>query len=87
MKIPQSIREVIEKGPLAHFVTLGPDGTPQITVVWVGIEGDEFVMGHLALHQKIKIFAVTPELRSRYLATKRTSRGCENIWSFTVMRE
>ena|SRR6266446_4741597 len=30
------------------------NGSPQVTVVWVGIEGEEFVMGHLAMHQKIK---------------------------------
>ena len=54
MKIPQTVREVIEKGPLAHLTTLNPNGSPQVTVVWVGIEGEEFVMGHLAVHQKVK---------------------------------
>jgi predicted pyridoxine 5'-phosphate oxidase superfamily flavin-nucleotide-binding protein len=52
MNIPQSVREVIEKGPLAHLTTLNRDGSPQITVVWVGLEGEEFVLAHLALHQK-----------------------------------
>ena len=47
MKIPQSIRELLEKGPLSHLTTLNRDGSPQVTVVWVGIEGEEFVMGHL----------------------------------------
>ena len=54
MKIPQSVRELIGDGPLAHLTTVNPDGSPQVTVVWVGIEGEEFVMGHLALHQKVK---------------------------------
>ncbi len=54
MKIPQSVREVIDKGSLAHLTTLNSDGSPQVTVVWVGIEGEEFVIGHLALHQKVK---------------------------------
>ncbi len=48
------VREVIEKRPLAHLTTLNPNGSPQVTVVWVGIEGEEFVMGHLAMHQKVK---------------------------------
>jgi hypothetical protein len=26
-------------------------------MIWVGIEGEEFVIGHLALHQKIKNIA------------------------------
>lgn len=54
MKIPQSLREVIAKGPYAHLTTLNRDGSPQVTVVWVGIEGEEFVIGHLAEHQKVK---------------------------------
>ncbi|MGO9605617.1 MAG: PPOX class F420-dependent oxidoreductase [Candidatus Binataceae bacterium] len=54
MKIPQSIYELIEKGPFAHLTTLNPDGSPQVTVVWVGIEGEEFVVSHLGKHQKVK---------------------------------
>jgi PPOX class probable F420-dependent enzyme len=54
MQIPQTVREVIEKGPFAHLTTLNPNGSPQVTVVWVGIESEEFVMGHLAMHQKVK---------------------------------
>jgi len=46
MKIPQSVRDEIAKGPLAHLTTLNKDGSPQITVVWVGIEGEEFVIGY-----------------------------------------
>jgi PPOX class probable F420-dependent enzyme len=54
MKIPQSVREVLAKRPLAHLTTLNKDGSPQVTVVWVGIENEEFVSGHLAVHQKVK---------------------------------
>ena len=45
MKIPQSVRDEIAKAPLAHFTTLNKDGGPQVTVIWVGIEGEEFVIG------------------------------------------
>jgi predicted pyridoxine 5'-phosphate oxidase superfamily flavin-nucleotide-binding protein len=57
MKIPQSVRDEIATGPLAHLTTLNRDGSPQVTMIWVGIEGEEFVIGHLALHQKIKNIA------------------------------
>jgi predicted pyridoxine 5'-phosphate oxidase superfamily flavin-nucleotide-binding protein len=57
MKIPASVRELIAKAPLAHLTTLNSTGGPQVTVVWVGIEDEEFVMGHLALHQKVKNMA------------------------------
>jgi len=45
-------RRVIESGALAHLVTLNEDGSPQVTVVWVGLEGDELVSAHLDGRQK-----------------------------------
>jgi len=42
MKTPQSVRELLPKAPLAHLTTLNSDGGPQVTVVWVGIENEEF---------------------------------------------
>ncbi|HWF15917.1 MAG TPA: PPOX class F420-dependent oxidoreductase [Acidimicrobiales bacterium] len=48
------VREAIEAGHLAHVVTLNPDGSPQVTIVWVGLEGDEVVSAHLQLHQKLR---------------------------------
>lgn len=40
-------RQLIEGGALAHLVTINDDGSPQVSVVWVGIEGDELVTAHL----------------------------------------
>jgi len=34
-------------------VTLNPDGSPQVTVVWVGLDGDEIVAAHLPEHRKV----------------------------------
>jgi PPOX class probable F420-dependent enzyme len=39
---------------LAHLVTLNPDGSPQVTVVWVGLDGDEIVAAHLPEHRKVR---------------------------------
>jgi len=53
-KLTPEIIEVLEGGNLAHLVTLNPDGSPQTTVVWVGVEGEEIVAAHLAVHKKVK---------------------------------
>ena len=45
---------MLESDRLAHFVTLNPDGSPQVTCVWVGLEGDEIVSGHLGTWQKVR---------------------------------
>jgi hypothetical protein len=52
MSLPDSAKELIESGSLAHLVTLNADGSPQVTCVWVGLDGDELVSGHLAAGQR-----------------------------------
>ncbi|HUQ22141.1 MAG TPA: PPOX class F420-dependent oxidoreductase [Gaiellaceae bacterium] len=47
MELPESARAFVESGRLAHLVTLNPDGSPQVSCVWVGLEGSEIVSGHL----------------------------------------
>ena len=52
--LPDSARAVLESAALAHLVTLNPDGSPQVTIVWVGLDGDEIVTGHLPNHRKLR---------------------------------
>ena len=52
--LPDSARAVLESPALAHLVTLNPDGSPQVSVVWVGLDGDEIVAGHLPEHRKVR---------------------------------
>jgi PPOX class probable F420-dependent enzyme len=54
MTLPDSARAVLESSALAHLVTLNPDGSPQVTVVWVGLDGDEIVAAHLPEHRKVR---------------------------------
>ena len=50
--LPDSARRLVESGSLAHLVTLNPDGSPQVTCVWVGLDDDEIVSGHLNVNQR-----------------------------------
>jgi PPOX class probable F420-dependent enzyme len=52
--LPPEARVIIESGRLAHFATINPDGAPQVTCIWVGLDGDEIVSGHLPRNQKVK---------------------------------
>ena len=52
--IPQSARSLLESGRLAHMVTTNPDGSPQISIVWVGLDRDEIVLAHLGAGQKMR---------------------------------
>ena len=43
---------MIESGALAHLVTRNTDGSPQVSCIWVGLDGDEIVSGHLSGSQR-----------------------------------
>jgi PPOX class probable F420-dependent enzyme len=47
-------RSVLESGALVHLVTLNEDGSPQMSCVWVGVEGDEIVSGHMIHRLKLR---------------------------------
>lgn len=51
--LPAAARELIESGRVAHCVTVNPDGGPQVSAVWVGLDGDEIVMAHLGAYRKV----------------------------------
>jgi PPOX class probable F420-dependent enzyme len=52
--LPDSARAVLESNALAHLVTLEPDGRPQVSIVWVGLDGNEIVAAHLPEHRKVR---------------------------------
>jgi len=55
-------RALIASGALAHLVTINEDGSAQVTVVWVGLDGDELVSAHLDGRQK-KLTNIRPDPR------------------------
>jgi PPOX class probable F420-dependent enzyme len=46
-------RELLESAALAHLVTLNADGSPQVSCVWVGLDGGEIVSAHMLRRQKV----------------------------------
>jgi PPOX class probable F420-dependent enzyme len=54
MKIHPAIRALIDSGCDAHLVTLNPDGSPQVTLVWIGLDGDDVVAAHLPRNRKVQ---------------------------------
>ena len=35
-------------------MTLNADGSPQVSIVWLGLDGDELVTAHLGAYQKVR---------------------------------
>jgi PPOX class probable F420-dependent enzyme len=51
--IPDSARVLLQSDALGHLVTLEPDGRPQISCVWVGLDGDDVVFASLGDRRKL----------------------------------
>lgn len=54
IELPEPAREILESDAVAHVVTLDPDGTPHVSAAWVGLEGDEIVLGTLPDQRKLR---------------------------------
>jgi PPOX class probable F420-dependent enzyme len=58
MHLDDAARDLIGAGAEATLVTLNPDGSPQVSVVWVALQstpaGDELVAAHLGDHKKLR---------------------------------
>ena len=52
--LPSELRDLILSGPMAHLSTINADGSPQVTVVWIGLDGDDVVSGHLGRWAKLR---------------------------------
>lgn len=75
--IPDSARAVLEGPALAHLVTLEPDGRPQVSIVWVGVDGDELVAAHLPEHRKVRNIRRDPRVALSVEAGTRNESGLD----------
>ncbi|HYR63489.1 MAG TPA: PPOX class F420-dependent oxidoreductase [Actinomycetota bacterium] len=71
-------RSALTGGHLAHLTTLGRDGSPHVTIVWVGLDGDEIVSGHLGRYQKLRNIERNPRVALSMVTGGRNSFGLEN---------
>lgn len=52
--LSSELRQLIESGAMAHLSTINPDGSPQVSVIWVGLDGDDLLSGHMGWHVKLR---------------------------------
>jgi PPOX class probable F420-dependent enzyme len=70
--LPPELRQLIESGPLAHLSTINADGSPQVSVVWLGVDGDDLVTAHMS---------------REYLKLRNIERDRRVVLSFEAPRE
>jgi PPOX class probable F420-dependent enzyme len=75
MRLDDDARALIGSGADATLVTINPDGSPQVSVVWVALqstpEGDELVTAHLGVYQKIRNVRRDPRVAVTILSQER----------------
>jgi PPOX class probable F420-dependent enzyme len=89
--IPQSFRDLFDKKAFAHIATVGPDGTPQVTPVWIDFDGNQIRVNtakgrvkakNLERNPKVAISIQDPENPYRYVqvrgrVTEITEKGAD----------
>jgi PPOX class probable F420-dependent enzyme len=81
--LPLVVREFIASAPLAHVVTLGPDGDPHVSLAWVGVEDDEIVIGTMFDQHKLRNIRRDGRIALSFEARGQSSGG---LPSYLVLR-
>jgi PPOX class probable F420-dependent enzyme len=68
--LPQELRALIESAPLAHLSTINADGSAQVSVIWIGLDGDDIVSGHLSHHVKLRNIERDPRVVLSFTAPR-----------------
>lgn len=77
--IPASHADLLTKPAFAHVATLNPDGSPQVTPVWVDYDGTNLVINtargrvkdrNLAREPRVAVSIADPENPYRYLGVQ-----------------
>jgi PPOX class probable F420-dependent enzyme len=76
--LSQEVRSLVAAGPLAHVVTLAADGSPHVSMAWVGIEGDELVIGTLFDQPKLRNLRRDPRIALSFVTGGRNQIGLDN---------
>jgi PPOX class probable F420-dependent enzyme len=60
--IPEEYRDLFERKAFANFATVMPDGTPQVTPVWVGYDGTHLLINTAKGRQKERNVQQNPKV-------------------------
>ena len=87
MELDDAARGLIGKGADATLVTINPDGSPQVSLVWVALQstpdGDELVTAHLAAHKKVRNVRNDPRVAVTIVSVDGAGKGMRPYLSVT----
>jgi PPOX class probable F420-dependent enzyme len=77
MELHPELKSAIDTGVHGHLITLGSDGRPQVTMVWLGRDGDEVLVGHLGAGQKLRNVSRDPRVAVSFEVAGKTAIGLD----------
>ncbi|MGH9020758.1 MAG: TIGR03618 family F420-dependent PPOX class oxidoreductase [Acidimicrobiales bacterium] len=78
MRLDDHARAALSAGRLGHLVTVNADGSPQVSLVWIGVDGDDVVVGHLMGGAKVRNLARDPRVALTVEAEGATAIGLDH---------
>jgi PPOX class probable F420-dependent enzyme len=78
MELHPELQSIIDAGTHGHLVTLNSDGSPQVTVVWLGRDGDEVLVAHMGQGQKMRNITRDPRVTVSFEAPGANPIGLDN---------
>jgi PPOX class probable F420-dependent enzyme len=75
VELPVTARDVLESDLVATLVTLNEDGGPQVTSAWVGMDGDEVVIGTIPEQRKLQNMRRDPRVALSIVTATRNEYG------------
>ena len=62
MELPQEIKDAVDEKVHAHLGTLMPDGSPHVSIVWIGRDGDKILFSTAAGRVKPRNLEIDPRV-------------------------
>jgi len=73
--LPPSAVALIESGVHGHLATINKDGSPQMSMVWVGVEDDELVVAALTRRLKLENVERDPRVVINFESSEHDAAG------------
>jgi hypothetical protein len=73
MELHPDLKMAIDQGAHGHLVTIEPDGSAQVSMVWLGRDGDEILVAHLGAARKLRNIERDPRVAVSFVVPGATA--------------
>src|SRR6201994_1211042 len=70
-------RALLESDAIAQLITINVDGSPQVSGVWIGLDGDELVVASLPKRIKVRNVERDPRVALVVQSPTKSERGLD----------